>query len=136
VQPQNATKQVFESVNVVVSAGDNDLLEVDLTNKRINIDIENKQFLKGLIKIGRGFTEKQKPTKDSKKSKKKSPSALTTARNVAETLKKMGITITLSYRGGVVATLGEGAHPTLLQLVTKTRAIALNSLPKAIAMII
>ena len=132
MQPQDATKQIFESGNVVVSAGGNDLLEVDLTNKQINIDIENKQFLKGLIKIGRDFTKKQKPSKINKKS----PSALTIARTVAETLRKRGITITLSYRGGVVATLGAGAHPTLLQVVTKTRAIALNNLPKAITIII
>jgi hypothetical protein len=132
MQAKNDSKQAFESANIILSAGDNDLLQVDLTNKRINIDIENKQFLKGLIKIGRDFT-KQKP---SAKKNKKSPSALVTAKTVAETLKKRGITITLSYRGGVVATLGAEAHPTLLQLITKTQAIALNSFPKAITMIV
>ncbi len=132
MQPEKATGQIFESANVVLYAGDNNLLEVNLTDKRINIDIENRQFLKGLIKIGRDFTKKQK----SPEANKKSPSALATARTIAETLKKSGITITLSYRGDVVATLGAAAKPTLLQLVTKTRAIALNSLPKAIALII
>lgn len=132
MQTKNA-KQAFESANIIISAGDNDLLQVDLTNKRINIDIENKQFLKGLIKIGRDFTKKQKPAA---KENKKSPSALATAKTVADTLKKRGITITLSYRGGIVATLGAEAHPTLLQLITKTQAIALNSLPKAITMIV
>ncbi len=68
-QTKNATKQAFESANIILSTSDNDLLQVDLTNKRINIDIENKQFLKGLVKIGRDFTKKQKPaTKKSKKS--------------------------------------------------------------------
>ncbi len=133
LQAKNITKQTFESANIILSAGKNDLLQVDLTNKRINIDVENKQFLKGLIKIGRDFTKKQKPP--TKKSKK-SPSMIATAKTVADILKKRGITITLSYRGGVVATLGSEAHPTLLQLVTKTQAIALNSLPKAVAMIV
>ncbi len=133
MQTKNASKQAFESANIILSAGNNDLLQVDLTNKRINIDIENKKFLKGLIKIGRDFTKKQKPAA---KKNKKSPSALATAKTVGETLKKRGITITLSYRGGVVATLGAEAHPTILQLITKTHTIALNSLPKAITMIV
>jgi hypothetical protein len=133
LQAKNVTKQPFESANVIISAGENELLEFDIRNKRINVDVENKEFLKGLIKIGRDFTKKQN---GGKKESKKSPSALKTAKTVAEALKKNGITITLSYKGKVVATLGEAAHSTLLQLITKTNAIAINSLPKAISMII
>ena len=47
MQTKNASKQAFESAKAsILSAGNNDLLQVDLTNKRINIDIENKKFLK------------------------------------------------------------------------------------------
>jgi len=131
-------EQLLESVNVFLYAGETELLEVDAKSKTIDIDIENKQFLKGLIKMGRDFTKQQQNNKKNKPEKeaKKSPGALTIAKTVAENLKKMGITVTLSYRGGVVVTLGANARPKLLQLITKTRAIALNSFFKAIRMFI
>ncbi|MCW3996891.1 MAG: hypothetical protein NWE98_12180 [Candidatus Bathyarchaeota archaeon] len=125
--------QLFESANVTVSANDMSLIKVAVEEKTINIDVENKKFLKGLIKIGRNFTKQQSPKKEGKQ---KSRSALNTARTVAETLEKNGITMTISYKGKLVATLGAEAHSTLLQLVMKTRAIALNSPLQALRMII
>ena len=128
---------VIESGTIFLRANETELLQVDFQNKVINVDIENKKFLKGLIGIGRNFTKKQQAKKQKpERETKKSPSPLTIARTLAETLKKNGITLRVSYEGGVVATLGAEAHPTLLQLVTKTKAIALNGPLRAIKMIV
>jgi hypothetical protein len=61
---------------------------------------------------------------------------LSTARKVAEALSSRGITVTISYRGKRIATIGAEANSTLLQLVTKTRRIALNSVVAAVRLVI
>jgi hypothetical protein len=129
---------VVESGTVYLCSSTTELLQVNFeSSKVINVVLENKKFLKGLIKMGRAFAKKQqKPKAEGQAEGKKGPSPLATARTVAETLKKNGVTLKVSYQGGVVATLGEQAHPKMLQLITKTRAIALNSPLRAIRMLV
>ena len=57
-------------------------------------------------------------------------------RTIAETCKKLGITVTVSYKGHRIATMGADARPMLLQHVTKTHALAINSVYTAIEMMI
>jgi tartrate dehydratase beta subunit/fumarate hydratase class I family protein len=124
----------FESGTVLLSTGDIQVMRVNLTSKVINVDIEDKDFIKRIIGMrgeltpklpSPGTAEKPKPT-----------STLTMLKTVAETLKKSDITLTVSYRGHSIATIGANAKPKLLQLITKTRAVAINSLWTAIRMIV
>ena len=124
----------FESGRVVLFTGDLEVLKVNLTSKQIAVDVEDKAFIKRVIKM-RGEIIPKSPTAKTGE-KQKSPSPLAILKTVAETLKNNGITVTVSYQGHRIATLGEDAKPTLLQLVTKTKAVALNSLFTAIKMII
>jgi hypothetical protein len=48
-------------------------------------------------------------------------------KDVAEELSDAGITVTLSYKGGVVVTMGSEAKPKLSSVVTGTKAIEINS---------
>jgi hypothetical protein len=50
--------------------------------------------------------------------------------NSAEDLKLAGVTITLSYKGDVVATAGAQASSMLSRIMTGTKAIEINNLPK------
>lgn len=110
------------------------MLEVDLTNKHINVDIEDKQFVKRIIAMRDQLTSK--PQNGEEEGSPQGGSTLDTVRKVVEALRKQGITIFVSYRGHRIATIGEEAHPRLLQHILKTNGIALNSIYTAIKIII
>jgi hypothetical protein len=124
----------FESGIVLLSTGNLRVLKVNLTSKEINVDIEDKAFIKRIIAMRDQLTPKL-PTEPNTQQKKPS-SPLAILKTVAETLKNRGITLTVSYRGHRIVTIGAKAKPTLLQAITKTNGVALNSLYTAIRMII
>jgi hypothetical protein len=116
-----------------VSTGDVEVLEINLKGKEIGVNVEDKDFIKRAISLsGEISGESPKPEKSEKG---KSGSSLAMLKTVAETLRRRGITVTISYQSHTVVTLGTGAHPWLSQLITKTNAIAINSLLKLIMMI-
>ncbi len=120
----------------MLSTGDIEVLKVDLSSTHIDVDIEDKAFIKRIIAMREQLNPKM-PSIDSAEDAGNPPQiggALSTARKVAETLSSRGITITLSYKGHRIATIGADAHPTLLQHITKTNGIALNSVLTAIKM--
>ena len=131
--PQSGTLN-FESGKVVLLTGDLKVLNVDLTSKYINVDVEDKAFIKRVIALRSELVPKQPNAEDQELPSISGP--LSMVRSVAETLCKRGITITVSYKGHRIATIGADANPILLQLITKTRGIALNSLYTAIKMVI
>ena len=51
-------------------------------------------------------------------------------KDVAEELSDAGITVTLSYEGDTVLTIGSGANSKILSLATGTRSIEINSARK------
>jgi hypothetical protein len=51
-------------------------------------------------------------------------------KDAAEELSDAGITVTLSYKGSVVVTLGSQANPKLSSIATGTKAIEINSTRK------
>ncbi len=126
---------VFESGCVVLLTGDVQVLQVNLTSKRIDVDVEDKAFIKRVIAMRSELTP-PKPDGTEDESVPNVGGALSMVRSVAETLRSHGITITFSYRGRRIATVGAEAHPTLLQHITKTRGVAINSVLAAIRMVI
>jgi hypothetical protein len=122
----------FESGKVVLSTGDVQVLKVDLTSKRINVDIEDKAFVKRLIAMRDQFSPKPQNSQEPPQV----GNILATVRTVVEALCKQGITITVSYQGHRIATIGEEAHPILLHHILGTRGVAINSLYTALKMII
>jgi hypothetical protein len=128
----------FEGGQILLSTGDVEVLKVDLSSTHINVDVEDKAFIKRIIAMRDQLTPKM-PGASSAEAGENPPQiggALSTARRVADTLCSRGITVTFSYKGHRIATIGAEAHPTLLQHITKTQGIALNSIFTAIKMII
>ncbi len=139
-QAANNEELTFESGKILVSTGDIEVLEINLKGKEIGVNIEDKDFIKRAISLS-GEISGESPNTGGKSEnekfehKKKSGSPLAMLKTVAETLRKRGITVKISYQSHTVVTLGSGAHPWLSQLITKTNAIAINSLLKLIEMI-
>jgi hypothetical protein len=131
---------VFESGRVVLSTGNLEVLEVKLASKRIDVNLKDKGFIKRLIKMRGEFgTQSSVDTQEEiakAVKKKKSSSPVKMLKTVAEALSDREITLTVSYKGGAVIIIGADARSTVLQLITKTRAVAINSLYRLLRMII
>lgn len=128
----------FEGGQVALWTGDFRVLIVDLSSTHIDVNIEDKAFIKRLIAMRDELAPKlggAEPIGE-EGNLPQVGGALSTARRVAEALSSRGITITVSFRGSRIATIGADANPTLLQHITKTRAIALNSIFAAVRMVI
>lgn len=142
MQKSENKEPTFESGKVILSTGDLNVLEVNLTSKRINVDLEDKNFIKRIIAM-RGEISQQAQAQliegeEIEKEVKKKPgvSPLKTLRSVAEALRDRGITLTVSYKGDTIITIGAEARSTILQLITKTRAVAVNSFINILRIII
>lgn len=126
----------FEGGEVLLWTGDVEVLKVDLSSTRIDVDLQDKAFVKRLIAMRDQLTPKLPGSAAEEGGPPQIGGALSTARKAAEALSSRGITVTVSYRGRRIATIGAGAHSTLLQVITKTRRIALNSVIAAVRLLI
>ncbi len=131
---------MFESGRVVLSTGDLNVLEVNLASNRFDIDVQDKGFIKRVIAM-RGELSQQSNLAEGDEiekevRKKRGTSPLKTLKTVAEVLANRGITINVSYKGNTVLAIGANARSTFLQLITKTRAVAITSFYNLLRMII
>ena len=134
-QQEHQKLPLFESGKVRLLTGDLEVLRVSVLGKKIDVDIEDKQFIKRAMKLRREIGPKKSAAAEKPKKKKKS-SPLSMVRMIADTSKRIGVTLTVSYKGRKIATIGAEARPTLLQIITKTRALAINDPITALRMMI
>jgi hypothetical protein len=119
---------------VLISTGDLEVLRITIVGKQLDLDVEDKQFIKRVMNLRNEIASLNSEPQEKKAKKKSDPLAI--VRTIADTSKKLGITLTISYKGRRIATVGAEAKPTLLHLVTKTQAVAINNLYTAIQLII
>ena len=98
-------------------------IHLKVENKRINVNLLNKEFLKDVMSVG-VETEGKSILKTLKQLK-----------NIANELKRDELTITISHKGSIVLTLGLGADPKLSKSVTRTNAIEINNLSKLMQLV-
>ena len=113
---------MLKSGAVSVSAGDVEALQLRVENKKIDLNIVDKEVLKMTLE---GGTEKNS-LRD----------MLGLLKNAAEELKDEGYTITISYQGKTAITLGLEASSSFSRLVTRTDAVEINNLRKILQMAI
>jgi hypothetical protein len=116
--------RALKSGGVSFFTGGVETLQLKIEDKKIDVNLLDKELLKDILTVG-------------VEAKGKSPlGRLTQLKNIAEELKRDGLTITISHKGCVVLTLGSGANPTISQLVTRTNAIEINNPSKLIQLVI
>ena len=109
---------VIKSGGVTLFTNDKEALQLKAENKKIYLNAVNKEFLKDALgSMGGGKSIRYK---------------LTQLKDVAAELKDEGLTVTLSYQGKLVLTVGSEANPKFSRLVTGTNAIEINNLRKII----
>ena len=111
---------VIQSGEVTLFTKNKEVLQLKAENKKICLNAVNKEFLKDAIgSMGGGKSIRHK---------------LAQLKDVAAELKDEGLTVTLSYQGNLVLTVGSEANPKFSRLVTGTNAIEINNLRKLIGL--
>ena len=107
---------VVKSGKVTLFTGDVETLQIKAENNKIDLNTANKEFLKDAVgSVGTGGSIR---------------SRLAQLKSLAEELKDEGLTVTLSYKGDRLVTLGSEAKPKLSRVVTRTSAVEINNLRK------
>ena len=107
---------VVKSGEVTLFTGDEKALQVKAEDNKIKLSIASKEFLKDVVdSAGGGASIRTK---------------LAQLKDIAGELKDEGLTITLSYRGDILVTIGSEAKPKFSRLVTRTNAVEINNLRK------
>ena len=110
---------IIKSGEVTLFTGEVEALRIKAANKKIDLSITDKEFMKDAI--------------DSVGSSSSSiMSKLNQLKNIAEDLKEEGLTVTLSYKGDQLVTLGREAKSKISRFVTRTNALEINNLRKLI----
>ena len=109
---------VVKSGEVTLSTGDVEALQIKAEDNKIELSIANKEFLKDVLGSAGGGTSIR--------------SKLAQLKSIAVELKDAGLTVTLSYKGDLLVTIGLEAKPKFSRLVTRTDAVEINNLRKLI----
>ena len=110
--------QILKSGEINLSANNQKLLHLTIKSNKIDLNIRDNKLLKELLTDNTktaSFLELLKQFK-----------------TLAEELKNQGVTITLSYKGEIMLTIGSDAKANFSQLVTRTKQIEINNLKKLI----
>ena len=110
--------QILKSGEINLSANNQNLFQLTIKNKEIDLNIVDNKFLKDLLK---GNT-KSAPILE----------LLKQLKTLAEELKNDGTTITVSYKGETMLTIGSNAKAQFSQLITRTKKVEINNLRKLI----
>jgi len=116
VQLPTWLSHVVKSGEVTLFTDEEEALQIKAENNKIELSIANKEFLKDVVgSAGSGASIRSK---------------LAQLKDIADELKDGGLTVTLSFKGERLVTIGAEAKPTFSRLVTRTNAVEINNLRK------
>jgi hypothetical protein len=132
--------ECITSGKIKVSQNNTEALEITAQNKKIDVNAKNKEFLKDII-ISSVHKNDDKPQKGVIATIERGVAGIRTVRNVqpmvkeiAEDLQREGVTITISFKGDTVVTMGSEANPKLARFLLGTKSVEINSVRKIIEM--
>src|SRR5512135_1565140 len=108
--------QMLESGKITLSTNNKEDLVIAVANKRIDLDAKSKEFIKDIAASMRERSKNINATERTKENPKKlktAGSARVMLIESSEELKEAGVTITLMYKGDLVATAGAQASSKL-----------------------
>jgi hypothetical protein len=130
VQLTTLLAESFKSGKITISENNVPQIEIKAENKHIDINAEDKKLIKDIVSGAREGNRKQGVTE----SIRRSVNTLSEARKmkplikeVVEDLCREGVTVTVSYKGDRVVTIGSEANSKLTRFVTGTKGIEINS---------
>ena len=122
--------ETLKSGKIKISQNDVEAVEVNVQNKKIDANVKDKKFIKEIISSARkattrkGIRESIHRSVDTLREARKSQPLV---KELVEDLCKEGVTITVSYKGDRVVTVGSGANSKLTRVITGTKGIEINN---------
>lgn len=127
--------ETLKSGKITISQNDKPAVEVNVSEKKIDADIVDKEFVKEIVSSARGTATKKGITGSIRQgvdTLREARKAQPAVKEMVEDLCREGVTITVSYKGDRVVTVGAEADAKLTRIVTGTRGIEINS-PRKLA---
>jgi hypothetical protein len=128
----------IKSGKIKVSQNNTEAIEITVQNKKIDVNAKDKEFIKDII-ISSARKDNDKTQKGVIGTIERGVSGLRIVRNVqpmvkeiAEDLQREGVTVTLSFEGDTVVTMGFGANPNLSRFLLGTKSVEINSIRKIV----
>jgi len=126
----------IKSGKIKVSQNDTEALEIVVQDKRIDVNAKDKEFIKDIIS---SVQENNKPQKGVIDTIGRGVIGLRTVRNVqpmvkeiAEDLQREGMTVTLSFKGDTVITMGFEADSKFTRFLLGTKSVEVNSVRRLV----
>jgi len=113
---------IVKSGEVTLFTGDAEALHVKAEDNKIELSIADKDFLKDALDSFGGSSSIRRK--------------LAQLKSIAEELKGEGLTVTLSYKGDRLVTMGSEANPQFSRLVTGTDAVEINNLRRLVELVV
>jgi hypothetical protein len=135
VQLTTLLAESLKSGKVTISENNVPQLEITAQNKRVDINATDKKLIKEIVLSAREATTKKGPIQainrgiDNARELRK---MLPLVKELVEDLCKEGVTVTVSYKGDKVVTIGSEANSKITRLVTGTKGVEINS-PRKLA---
>ena len=127
--------EAVKSGKITVSENGVDQLVIKASNKKIDINATDKQLIKEVVSSARHAGLEggaQKTIRRGTGAIRAVRGTLPVVKDIVEDLCKEGVTITLSYKGDRVASVGSEADSKFTRFLTGTRGIEINSPRKLI----
>jgi hypothetical protein len=130
VQLTTLLVETLKSGKITISQNDKPAVEVNISEKKIDADVVDKEFIKEIVSSARdassnkGVGESIRRGVDAVREARRSQPAV---KEMVEDLCREGVTITVSYKGDRVVTVGSEANSKLTRVLTGTKGIEINS---------
>ena len=109
---------MLKSGTIYISANEENLFHLTIKNNIIDVNLLDKKFVNNLVKDPEIFSSFR--------------NLLASLKNLAGELRNQETTVTLSFKGEKVITLGSDAKPRFSNFLTRTTDIEINSLKRLI----
>ena len=131
----------IKSGKIKVSQNNTEALEITAQDKKIDVNAKDKEFIQDIISSVRKDKEDDKSQKGVIGTIGRGVTGIRTVRNVqpmvkeiAEDLQREGMTVTLSFKGDTVITIGSEADSKFTRLLLGTKSVEVNSIRKLVEM--
>ena len=122
--------ETLKSGRIIVSQNDVEAVEVNVADKKIDVNAVDKHFIKEIVSSARGAAAKKGVGESIRRSVdtiREARKAQPLVKELVEDLCREGVTITVSYKGDRVITVGSEAHSRISRVITGTTGIEINS---------
>jgi len=122
--------EAIKSGKITISQNDKPALEVTASEKRLDINTLDKDFIKEIMSSVQGASSKKGLIEGLKKSFgtiREASKFRPLLKDIAEDLCSEDFTVMVSYKGDLVLTIGAKANSKFTRLITGTKGIEINS---------